>query len=132
MHLIVLKLLLVTSLTVAVIVSGLENLLVIACRGDLRTISLDTGYYAQRPLPVPSTKHAIAVDVDVVEGTVVYITVNTTCSCCVNASPCFFLVVRCVAIGSYFLLHCSVHKTGLNSSYASYVTDSYQSSVSNF
>ena len=94
MHLIVFKLLSVTSLTVAVIVSGLENLLVIACRGDLRTISLDTGYYAQRPLPVPSTKHAIAVDVDVVEGTVVYITVNTTCSCCLSRSCGHYNAVR--------------------------------------
>ena len=50
------------------VVADLSNFLVLACRSELRVISLDTGYYAQRVLPVPPSKHAVAIAVDTLQG----------------------------------------------------------------
>ena len=46
----------------------MDELLLIACRSDLRVISLDTGYLAEVILPIFSAKHAIAVAMDTVQS----------------------------------------------------------------
>ncbi len=46
----------------------MANFLIFAKRKDIRTISLDVGYYADVVIPIGGMENAIALDVDRAEG----------------------------------------------------------------
>ncbi len=46
----------------------MTNFLIFAKRKDIRTISLDVGYYADVVIPIGGMENAIALDVDRAEG----------------------------------------------------------------
>ena len=50
----------------------MSNFLIFARRYDLRTISLDVGYYADVVIPIGPMENAIALDVDRLTGNAWY------------------------------------------------------------
>lgn len=53
---------------IVLILLGMSNFLIFSRRTDLRTISLDVGYFADVVIPVGELQNVVAVGVDVMEG----------------------------------------------------------------